>query len=472
MKEKRMKQATAQKQECSSPSLQPSLRCYTLAFLATRLLLLWFICIDTFGQEPIIKEPQPANLIPQAKIGLNNPNNILPSPQVYNPNLTIEQRNQMIIEEDLHRGEQQQQQQQQIIDDANNTFYGNFDGFSFPSHEGLRGTEAYKKALNEFEKMLSGKEPLSIKRAEFIKENAYYENTLSYDNYCKIIDNVSYLCGLQMKKDKLPNTDLAKNLTIYKFMADTIAINLPNQEKKFTHYPMRYDFNDNWGDTIWENTFVTKLLMTQTGQCLSLPRLFMIISEELGSKAYLALSPNHSYIKIPIGKNKWQNIELTSGLLTSDAFIIKSGFVKSASIENKIYMDTLNKKEIVATSLFEMANGYLHKYGYDNFYIMCVDLGLKYHPNNIVGLINKSNYYNALLMYTVKNNPNIDKKNISQYPQAYDTYLRADSAFYYLREVGYEKIPRDIYEEWRKSASVEESVKSCNTIQQSLRSIK
>jgi hypothetical protein len=275
-----------------------------------------------------------------------------------------------------------------------------------------------------------------------------------------------------MQKDNLPNNDLAKNMTIYKFMADTITVNLPNQEKKFTHYPMKYDFRDNWGDSIWENTFVTKLLMTQSGQCLSMPRLFLILSEELGSKAYMALSPNHSYIKIPIGKDKWQNIELTSGLLTSDAFVIKSGYVKSASIENKIYMDTLNKKEIIATSLFEMANGYLHKYGYDDFYIRCVELGLKYHPNNIVGLINKSNYYNALLLYTVKNNPYLDKKNISQYPQAYDTYLKADSSFYYLKEVGYERIPREIYEEWRKSASVEESQKSCNTIQQSLRSVK
>ncbi len=438
---------------------------------ATLILLVVCCSLNSFGQVPEIKTPQPATMTPNVVVGSGS---TTPTPNVPNvPNYntrgkTMQQINMEIIENDVKMVQAREAAMKNVYNDLNTNNYK----FSFPSHQGFRGVDSYSQAFNEFERMLSGQEPLSIKRAEFIKENAYYENTLSYDSYCKIIDNIAYLCELQMQKDNLPNTDLAKNMTIYKFMADTITVDLPGQEKTFTHYPMKYDFEDYWGDEVWEKTFITKLLMTETGQCLSMPRLFLILSEELESEAYLALSPNHSYVKIPIGRDRWQNIELTSGLLSSDAFVMESGYVKSASIENRIYMDTLGTKKVVATSLLEMANGYLFKYGYDDFYIKCVELGLKYHQNNIVGLINKSNYYNAKMKYIVDNNPYLSKENISQYPEAYEAYLQADSSYFYLKEVGHERIPREVYEEWRNSGSEKESQESCKMLQQSIRNIK
>ena len=79
--------------------------------------------------------------------------------------------------------------------------------------------------------------------------------------------------------------------------------------------------------------FVQKLLVTGKGQCNSLPKLYLILAEEIGAEAHLALSPNHSYIKFPDDEGNWHNIELTNNMLTTDAFILNSGYVKAEAIQ-------------------------------------------------------------------------------------------------------------------------------------------
>ena len=436
------------------------------------LAILLINCKISIGQIPVITTPQPATM----NINGFQPNNgvqyVNPMQYQQNEQLRIQQQNEQIIRE-VEQNERLRQQQNQIINDAYNDFNSTNNGsFSFPSFAGSQGTNAYNQAFNELEQMLNGSKPKSITRAVFIPENAYYENSLPYENYRKIIDNIVYVCNLQMKKDRSPNTNLAKNMSIFKFMSDTINLKLPNKEQNFTHLPMKYDFRDCWGDTIWENMFVTKLLMTQSGQCHSMPLLYLTLAEQMKAKAYLSFCPNHSYVKIPIGNNKYQNLELTSGLLTTDAFVMQSGYVKSGAIENHIYMDTVGTQGVIATCLVDLANGYAHKYGYDEFYIKCVETALKYHSANISGLISKSNYYNKLVYYIGINNPNISKANIKDFPQAYETMQKADSSYYFLQEIGYERIPREIYEKWRQSANVQESKQSYMEIRQSLKSIK
>lgn len=226
--------------------------------------------------------------------------------------------------QEVQANEKLRQVQNEMINNATNTINSSCINYYFPSNPNVQGKKYYYNAFSQFKKMLRGKDELSIKKAVFLTENAYYENTLSYERIEYIIGNIKFLCDYQMEKNNLPNTDLAKNLVIYQIFADTVGMWHEPQKQILYHYPFKYDFKDYRGDTIWENQFVTKLLMTESGQCHSMPLLYLIIAEEMETHAWLAYSPKHTYIKFKTGNNTWQNFETTNGKLTSDAFVTQS----------------------------------------------------------------------------------------------------------------------------------------------------
>lgn len=272
-----------------------------------------------------------------------------------------------------------------------------------------------------------------------------------------------------MKQDKLPNSDLAKNWMIYQFMSDTLQIKLTVPEKRtVTHYPMQYDFEDFWGEKDWTKGMVSKLLRVQSGQCHSLPLLYLILSEELGSKAYLAYSPEHSYIKIKMPNGTFQNIELTNGHLTTDSYILKSGFVKSEALANKVYMDTLSKRQVIANSILDLAKGYRNKYDFDEFYLECVNTALQYHPNNVVGHLMKGNYYYWLIQDILQQDPSITKRPTQEVPEFWDLVNKVKAEKATLDALGYEQMPKEVYQDWLNSVEKEKSKQMQNVIQQNL----
>jgi hypothetical protein len=97
--------------------------------------------------------------------------------------------------------------------------------YTFPTVT-AKGVSFYETAFAKFELMLSDKEPLNLKRAVYLVENAFYENTMPYQDFDNALKNISYLISLKMKEQKMPNTDLAKNLAIYQFMADTFKVKI------------------------------------------------------------------------------------------------------------------------------------------------------------------------------------------------------------------------------------------------------
>jgi hypothetical protein len=151
---------------------------YTLILTAFCCKALVFSGVNAHGQTgeeylPKVEIPKPATLQPNVTIGFPGTQPVYPvyvNP-TYQQQLEAYERDRVEVE--------RRQQQQQLIDDTYGPLSGySYGSFSFPSHAGLKGTEAYEQALVELERMLSGKEPLSVKRAEFIKENAYYEMEL------------------------------------------------------------------------------------------------------------------------------------------------------------------------------------------------------------------------------------------------------------------------------------------------------
>ena len=335
--------------------------------------------------------------------------------------------------------------------------------YELPSLATLAGTGYYKQAAETLTKMLQGKMPLSLKEAVFIVENAYFEGKLDKTKYNKSIENLVYLAHQKTAEDKLNwNNTLTKNLMLYRIMADTLKIRLPLQEKTITSYPMLYDFDNFYGKEDMSNEFVVKLLATHKGQCHSLPLLYLILCEAAGAEAYLAYSPQHSYIKIRDKYGEWFNIELTVRQFTTDASVVGSGYVTSEAIKNGIYLEPQTKLQNIANCLNDLLLAYTQKYGYDDFVSRYADTVLKYDPKNIRALMIKSNYLTARTNYVVSQTHyyNLDANTVyKRYPRIIKMIEETQNMYKTIDELGYRDMPEEAYRAWIESMNREKRLR-------------
>ena len=454
-----MKQANTQKQESVSPSLQPSLRCHTLAFFAPRLLLMWFICIDTFSQSPVINIPQPATMQSNVRIGntSNTPNIQIPNVPNYNTDRSIEQTNMDIINKDLN---QSNNLISNDIDELNQSHYNQQLMNYIQSN--------YLNALNNIKSQLEGKTSLDIKKAVFEVEHAF-NNTFTYEQYDKDIQDlvriIKYLNG--NNKNNIP-----LNLAIVKAMSDTVSMPMPGRENKSVSYPFVYDFDDYYGDKDYNKMFVSKLLSTHSGQCHSMPLLYLILAQEIGAQAYLSFSPNHSFIRFKDKKGKLCNYETTQGKIVSDEWVMGSGFITSTAVKNGIFLDTLNKKQVIAYCLNDLAMGYIKIFGMNDtaFISKCTDLSLQYYPEkNANAYVLKSNMYIYQLLLKMRQVGVKDHKEIMNDPEAKQLWDKHNSLYTMLANEGYKNIPRESYDKWLESAKEVKTIKNDNQVNKGLR---
>ncbi|MCB6089733.1 hypothetical protein LIT77_13560, partial [Flavobacterium psychrophilum] len=164
--------------------------------------------------------------------------------------------------------------------------------YNLPSSSNKLGTEYYRDVFDKMQ--ILDETNYSIKEVNFQIENAFFENKLDKAEFDKIIKQSGEFIIAKMKELNYdPNSNSAKNFMLFKFFSETLQL----KDFKTKHLPLKYDFEDFNGDKNWSKMFVTKLLKTGTGQCHSLPLLYLTLAEEIGATAYLALAPKHSYIK-------------------------------------------------------------------------------------------------------------------------------------------------------------------------------
>ena len=239
------------------------------------LILAIFLTATTslLGQIPVVKTPKPATLFTMPSY--NNPTpqvrQVNPFPTVPNPN------NQMdMYERDKRELQQRNSELYEILYEFSNS--NRSIKYDLPSQLGTSGTEYYQQAFNELCEMLSGKMPLNIKNAVFAVENAYFENQLDYSQFNGAINKLAETAQLKTIQDGHNwNNTTTKNIMLFRAMADTLDIKLPQKETSTISYPMQYDFEDYMGEKNWSKMFVSKLLATQKGQCHSLPFLYLIL---------------------------------------------------------------------------------------------------------------------------------------------------------------------------------------------------
>ena len=304
--------------------------------------------------------------------------------------------------------------------------------------------DVYERAYQELAKMLAGSYPLSFKRAVFITENAYFDGRLDYGEFSTRITALAQVCRILKEAndpyflyDKEDRENVARNAAIFRMMKDTI--NIAGGKRLL---PYRYDFEDFDGDANWAKMFVTKLLVTHSGNCHSLPYLYKMLADETGAQTWLALAPNHIYLKQRDVKDGFYNTELTSYTFPTDGWLMASGYVSKETIVNGIYMDTLSVKQSVVLCLVDLAKGYERKLGprqSEAFVSKCTALALQYFPH----------YINAQLLQAESLRQRFEHQSTEADARA--AYAAMETAYTRIFETGYREMPAQMYADWLHS---------------------
>ena len=314
-------------------------------------------------------------------------------------------------------------------------------------------TKNYRDVFLEIQNMQNGNTLFSLKRAIFLIENAWYDNTLDYQIYCSQIDReANFIKKIALESHIEANNDLGYNYIIQKLFS------APTQEYTNGKYQsFSYDFDDFMGEQDWSKMFVSKLLNNGKGQCHSLPLLYLILAEETETKAWLAFAPEHSYIIFgDHSKHQYYNFETTNGNLVSNDWIMESGYISTPAIRNRIYLDTLGTDQLISTLVADLAMGYTNKYGYDSFVNSMIDYLLQLNPKNIQGHILKADLQIIQTKYHLKKVGNPPIQEIHLYPDANKSYTALLKEYEIIDALGYTPMPKEIYESWLSSANAQQ----------------
>jgi hypothetical protein len=278
------------------------------------------------------------------------------------------------------------------------------------------GNTNYQQAFEKINKMLDGTDELSFENAIFETENAYFENSLSHEEYKSKLDfhthrilqlahankdrlknveaptNWVGISGISAEETEINNNKVLLNWAIYTYLTDTTwwtnDDRLSGVEAYVPQYPMVYDTNDPFGAEHWENTFVTTLLdpEKQKGNCFSMAALFYIFSQRLQSEAYVCTAPQHIFIQHKGFDGYYYNVELTTKTFPGSGTIKTYTYSSHEAVKNGISMRRLNEREAIALCFVQLAKGLEHKLspllwrgaGGEAFSLQCAETALKY----------------------------------------------------------------------------------------------
>lgn len=239
----------------------------------------------------------------------------------------------------------------------------------------------YVSAFNEMSDMLAGRDSLSIKRAVYLAEWAYYEGKLDYNtDFCDEIDRIKTFIRSFYEVNKLQTYKTGMQMAI------TSYIVRPYSGNGYT--PYTYDFETfSMDDEPWERQFVSRTLKTHKGQCCSLPWMYKILANELNAEVSLAHAPRHCYIMYKdedkFTPEEWINLELTSNQMQPTSWIKHDFEICDSAIKAGTYMTPLTDIETIACQMAELAFGYKEKFHrYDEFTFYCASRSLEFYPMN------------------------------------------------------------------------------------------
>lgn len=232
----------------------------------------------------------------------------------YNPilgNSSIEQQNRIILQQQgmlPGQNNKKQRELQQLKQELRE------DEIEAAKAQRSAMTKPFQNSLQELLKM--NPDSFSISKAIYLTETAWYDKAPAYRQFEDAIKLRAEIVRQILKREGIKQTsNIAKNYGIQKLYEQNNKFINPKTKQVLVAPKISYDFDDFSGDKNWSNMFVTKLLGTGKGQCHSMPLLYLAIAEQLGAKAYLSLSPEHSFIQYFDERGYRYNFETTNGNL-------------------------------------------------------------------------------------------------------------------------------------------------------------
>jgi hypothetical protein len=366
---------------------------------------------------------------------------------------------------EYQEAESKRRMHQEVLDDLNerrNDDASREDAF-YASERFKADNASYWKAKQQLSDMLAGRTPMSLKDAFYILENAYGNTYLSYEEYSFTLKKSGDFIKQWLNENGHNTRDnQALHFGIQAFMRDTLTVSKlsiePSGVSKTHHLPFVYDYQDFRAEEDFRNYFVTKTLATGAGQCNSLPAAYLLLAEQLGAKAYLSFAPLHSFIKFPDKAGNMHNYEPTSHLEIADQWYAEHLYISQDAYRNRLYLDTLGNRQIVASAMMDLAFGYMRKNGVADgqFIIECVRDGMPYFPGkaSVQGWLLRSAVLANALHRTLEQHSIRDLKDIQKSPQAVEIYQYMLVVEQKLKDLGYNELPTQLYDQLMQQQDV------------------
>ena len=315
-------------------------------------------------------------------------------------------------------------------------------------------TKSYRKAYEDLTAL--NPDSFSLARAQFIVENAYYDNQFEYAAFTRVIDFYAGVVKKILQQEGLrSHSNMALNYGIQKLFQQNNTAFDKAAGKTITVKPFRYDFTDWKGEKEYSQLFTLKLLLTGKGQCNSMPRWYLILAERLGAKAWLSLAPQHSFIRFPDTHNNLTNFETTNGTIVSTNWLLQSGFINANALKSKTYLDTLSRRQLFGQCLADLLLGYMQKIGYDDFAEQIRQKILEISPRNSTALIVEANIKTQAAIEKIIQAGRPPVKELINHPEAYQAWLNMHAAYEKIDATGYQDMPPEAYQQWLRSIEQE-----------------
>ncbi len=338
----------------------------------------------------------------------------------------------------------QQQQLEDIRKDVEELDKGN------AQREYIQATKIYRDAYSKLLKL--NPDDFSLADAVFITENAFYNNTISYAQYSNAIHHRVNLVRQILKREKLDTTNqLALNYGIQQLYQRDNSYYYAERNTTMSVPSLKYDFDDFMGEKDWSKMFVSKLIATNSGQCHSMPLLYLMIAQQLKAKAWLSISPQHSFIQFPDDNGNLLFYETTNGNIVSAQWMIQSGYINATAIKNKTFLDTFSQKRLWVYCLSDLLMGYMDKFGYDDFAAQMRKKIEQLEPKNLTALIIDENEITKRTMRMIRAAGVKGVDDLPNHPNEYAAYKEMHAAYAMIDGTGYQDMPKEAYERWLKT---------------------
>lgn len=324
--------------------------------------------------------------------------------------------------------------------------------YELPSFQNDYAT--YQEVLKQLKDMLTiDNKSISLAYAMYLVESTYGNLHLSYEEYTNIIDQSAAFMKQWMKENNLDlNNPEAIHYTIQTFMGETMTIQnnvikgigtLPH-----SHKPFMYDYIDFRAVEDYRNYFLTKTLATGSGQCNTLPRVYLVLAEAMNVDAYLSFAPNHSFIKYKNNNGTIQNYETTIHWHMTDKDYMEQMPITMTAIKNHLYLDTLNKKQIIASLIVDLATTFMREHWlYDGSFVNeCIDHSLQYCLNS-EGLLLKSLVLASQLEHALAQAGITELNKIEPNTEAWRLYNTWQDSEAEIEALGIQAFPDDSYQQ-------------------------